>query len=278
MGLRGAGCTGPGTWRGGVRTGCWSSWVGPTRRSSFAGSGSSPARSRRRCLRRVRCRRLWWWRGRTALPGRGLSATWWGRPMLWRRRTCGVAGVAVTCAARAHGAVCDRGAGAAAAHSERQARPPGAAIAGGDVGAGLSCAAQPAGGAAVRALCRGSGRRAGRHRGQLLRAWRSLAAGDASDQPDPGCAVCRGADPQPVRGAHGAGALCGAAGRGGFAGAGGAGSAAAAGGAAAVVCAAPALVPGPPGGRGQRPGGRRLSRKHLGRKQLGLCDPDGGQA
>ena len=31
-GWRGAGCTGPGTWRGGVRTGCWSSWAGPTRR------------------------------------------------------------------------------------------------------------------------------------------------------------------------------------------------------------------------------------------------------
>ena len=29
---RRAGCTGPGTWRGGGRTACWSSWAGPTRR------------------------------------------------------------------------------------------------------------------------------------------------------------------------------------------------------------------------------------------------------
>ncbi len=29
---RDRGCTGPGTWRGGARTGCWSSWGGRTRR------------------------------------------------------------------------------------------------------------------------------------------------------------------------------------------------------------------------------------------------------
>ena len=29
---RAAGCTGPGTWRGGGRMACWSSWAGPTRR------------------------------------------------------------------------------------------------------------------------------------------------------------------------------------------------------------------------------------------------------
>ena len=27
-----AGCTGPGTWRGGGRTACWSFWAAPTRR------------------------------------------------------------------------------------------------------------------------------------------------------------------------------------------------------------------------------------------------------
>ena len=31
-GPAGRGCTGPGTWRGGVRTVCWSSWAGRTRR------------------------------------------------------------------------------------------------------------------------------------------------------------------------------------------------------------------------------------------------------
>ena len=54
-------------------------------------------------------------------------------------------------------------------------------------------AAHAAGGDAVRAVCRGAGVGAGRHRRQLLRAWRALAAGDAADQPDPGGAGCRGA-------------------------------------------------------------------------------------
>ena len=67
--------------------------------------------------------------------------------------------------------------------------------------------AQPAGGDPVLAVCRGAGRRAGRHRRQLLRARRSLAVGDASDQPDPCGAERRGGDPQPVRGAERAGAL-----------------------------------------------------------------------
>ena len=46
-----------------------------------------------------------------------------------------------------------------------------------------AAAAHAAGGDPVLAVCRGAGARAGRHRRQLLRAWRSLAAGDAADQP-----------------------------------------------------------------------------------------------
>ena len=72
-----------------------------------------------------------------------------------------------------------------AAHSERQARPPCAAGAGVCLSACASCGAQPAGGDPVFAVCRGAGGRAGRHRRQLLRAGRALAAGDAADQPDP---------------------------------------------------------------------------------------------
>ena len=78
----------------------------------------------------------------------------------------------------------------------------------------------PVGGAAARGRARPQeamlcalfaevlGRRAGRHRRQLLRAGRALAAGDAADQPDPRGARRRGRDPQPVRGAdrRGAGA------------------------------------------------------------------------
>ena len=58
----------------------------------------------------------------------------------------------------------------------------------------------------MRAVCRGAGRPAGRRRRQLLRARRTLAAGDAADQPDPRGAGCRGGDPQPVRGAERGGA------------------------------------------------------------------------
>ncbi len=70
------------------------------------------------------------------------------------------------------------------------------------VGARAARAAHAAGGDPVRAVCRGAGRRAGRHRRQLLRARRALAAGDAADQPDPCGAGRRGCDPQPVRGAE----------------------------------------------------------------------------
>ena len=51
----------------------------------------------------------------------------------------------------------------------------------------------------MRAVCRGAGAGAGRHRRQLLRARRPFAAGDAADQPHPGDAGCRDRDPQPVR-------------------------------------------------------------------------------
>ena len=60
-------------------------------------------------------------------------------------------------------------------------------------------AAHAAGGDPVRAVCRGAGRGAGRHRRRLLRARRPLAAGDAADQPHPREPGCRDRDPQPVR-------------------------------------------------------------------------------
>ena len=69
-----------------------------------------------------------------------------------------------------------------------------------------SAAAHAAGGDPVRAVCRGAAAAAGRHRRQLLRAGRALAAGDAADQPHPRGARRRGGDPQPVRGADRRGA------------------------------------------------------------------------
>ena len=71
---------------------------------------------------------------------------------------------------------------------------------------GAARAAHAAGGDPVRAVCRGAGARAGRHRRQLLRARRAFAAGDAADQPHPRHAGCRARDPQPVRGADRRGA------------------------------------------------------------------------
>ena len=111
-------------------------------------------------------------------------------------------------------------------------------------------AAHAAGGDAVRAVCRGAGAGACRHRRQLLRARGPFAAGDAADQPHPGDAGCRDRDPQPVRSPtvealvkrldeaqrHGRPALRCASGRG-----------------PAVVCAAPAVVPEPPGRARARP-------------------------
>ena len=64
---------------------------------------------------------------------------------------------------------------------DRRALPaPGA-----DAGACARGAAHAAGGDPVRAVCRGAGAGAGRHRRQLLRARRPFAAGDAADQPHP---------------------------------------------------------------------------------------------
>ena len=51
--------------------GCWSFWAGRTRRSSFAATGSSLARSRRRCCGRTGLRRRRWWRA--PAPGAGLA-------------------------------------------------------------------------------------------------------------------------------------------------------------------------------------------------------------
>ena len=109
---------------------------------------------------------------------------------------------AVLCAAGLHGAVRVRGAGASAADTERQARPPGAACAGGGFGPGAPAGAYARRGGAVRAVRRGASGRACGSRRQLLRAWRPLAAGDAADQPGSGEPGCGTVDPQPVRGAE----------------------------------------------------------------------------
>ena len=134
----------------------------------------------------------------------------------------------------------------------------------------------------MRAVCRGAGARAGRRRGQLLRAWRALAAGDASDQPDPCGARCRGCDPQPVRGAERCGAVAAAV-------VGGAGAACA----ALVAGPRPAEIPLSYAQRrlwflerledrsgGSQSGGSSRSRRpwqHPGRRRH-LCDPACGAA
>ena len=76
----GCGCTAPAIWRGGVPTGRWSSWAGPTTRSRSAASASSQARSKRFCTRTRPSARRSSWRGRTS-PGRsGWSPTLWATP------------------------------------------------------------------------------------------------------------------------------------------------------------------------------------------------------
>ena len=102
--------------------------------------------------------------------------------------------------ARLHGAVGVRGARPLAADAERQARPQGAAGARHRAG-GDACPAHAAGGDPLLAVRRGSGAAAGRHRRQLLRARRSLAAGDAADQPHPRQPRRRARDPHAVRSA-----------------------------------------------------------------------------
>ena len=56
----GSGCIAPVTWRAGVRTGWWSSWAGPIRRSSCAACAWSLARSKRRCWITQRSSERWW--------------------------------------------------------------------------------------------------------------------------------------------------------------------------------------------------------------------------
>ena len=82
-----------------------------------------------------------------------------------------------------HGAVCVRGAGAAAADAERQARPSCAAGAGAAGGRGAAGAAHAAGGDPVRAVCGGAGARAGRDRRQLLCAGRRQHHVDPAGEP-----------------------------------------------------------------------------------------------
>ena len=62
------GCTGPGTWRGGGPTGCWSSLAGLMSRSRSGGSGSSRVRSRRCSPRTPAWTGRWWLSVRTS-PG-----------------------------------------------------------------------------------------------------------------------------------------------------------------------------------------------------------------
>ncbi len=115
-------------------------------------------------------------------------------------------------AAGVHGPGRDRRAAGAAADGQRQAGPPGAARARAARTLGPD-AAHTAGGGAGRAVRRGPRPRAGRHRRQLLRPRRPLAAGHPAAQPPPYGPGRGGGAAGPVRGAHG-GRAVGAAPRG----------------------------------------------------------------
>ena len=130
----GSGCTGPATWRGGGRR--RAGVPGPRRRAGEAARlpdragrdrGGAAAAGGRVAGRGGRARGR---RGRAS----GWSAMWWRRPGAVLD-TAALRARAVAAAAGLHGAVGARGAGAAAADAERQARPPGAAGAGARRGA-----------------------------------------------------------------------------------------------------------------------------------------------
>ena len=110
-------------------------------------------------------------------PARGWWATWLRR----RGRAldgCGASGCAVAAAAGLHGAVCDRGAGSAAADAERQAGPPRAACAGADaVGRAACCRARRRRRSCARCLPRcwassGSGSTTTSSSWAVIRCWR----------------------------------------------------------------------------------------------------------
>ena len=190
-----------------------------------------------------------WWRRR------GLRST---RRGCGRRSVCSLPDYMVPCGVG--------GAGSVAADAERQARPPGAAGAGVRLGArGASRAAQRRRRrSCVRCLPRCWGvERVGIDDNFFELGGHSLL-GDASDQPDPGGARCRGGDPQPVRGAERACSL-----RGGLS-------------SEAQALRAPLTPAGrvPPRSRcPMRSGGCGSWTRSGGRHRSGdLCDPAGGAA
>ena len=167
------------------RTATSSSSAATTTRSRSAASASSSARSRRGCSAHAGGRaRRWCWRARTA-PGEQAAG----------RLSCAARGAREPVAARAarasgasaagvHGAGGVRAARGAAADAQRQARPQGAAGAGGRClcARRLRGAAWASRGDAGRDLGGAARRRARRPARQLLRARRPLAAGGQGDR------------------------------------------------------------------------------------------------